>query len=260
MYGKIFTQIYDSSIAENYQTRLVFQDLIILSDMNGVVDMTHEAISRRTNVPIEVVRQAITELELPDPRSRSPVEAGARIVRLDEHRDWGWIIVNHQRFRDLSTETARREKTRDRVNRFRKRNNLPTSNALVTGCNAGVTPCNAPVTLGNAEVHIQIQKQITDTDTHREGEAPSSEIPDFEQAFAMTMNANIPRDFCFYVHEDWSGRQGTDGNGVHVPWLPYVTKRWRREQVEWKNGTHNGNKKKGVESKQLQEKIEVRSL
>ena len=96
MYAKVFEQIFDSSIAEDYLMRLVFEDLLVLADQNGVVDKTHEAIARRTNVPLEIVKREIAELEKPDPKSRTPIYEGRRIVRLDEHKDWGWVIVNYQ--------------------------------------------------------------------------------------------------------------------------------------------------------------------
>jgi hypothetical protein len=40
MYGKVFEQILDSSIADDYLTRFVFEDFIILADQDGNVDMT----------------------------------------------------------------------------------------------------------------------------------------------------------------------------------------------------------------------------
>lgn len=140
MYAKIFQQIYDSSIAEDPKVRFTFMDLIVLADSDGVVDMTHEAISRRTNVPIEWVRSSIEALEKPDPKSRTPNEAGARIVRMDDHRDWGWIIVNFDRFRKVATDEQRREKTKLRVQRHREKNITPCSDNSVTPCNADVTP------------------------------------------------------------------------------------------------------------------------
>ncbi len=72
--------------------------------------------------------------------------------------------------------------------------------------------------------------------------ADCHEVPDFEQAFAMTVNAAIPRDFCKFVFDDWSSRGGRDAGNVIVGWLPYVTKRWARESVEWRNKTHKGNR------------------
>ena len=136
MYAKVFSQIFDSSIAEKYLTRLVFTDLLTLADINGVVDMTHEAIARRTNVPLETVRAAIEQLEQPDPRSRTPVSEGRRLARLDEHRDWGWFVVNYSTFRKIASEEQRREKSLARVHKYRGK-------TPVTQCNAPVTPVNA---------------------------------------------------------------------------------------------------------------------
>jgi 5-methylcytosine-specific restriction endonuclease McrA len=121
MFAKIFAQIYDSSIVEDVELRVTFMDMLILADPNGVVDMTHEAIARRTNRPIETVRRTIAQLESPDPHSRTPDHEGRRIARLDDHRDWGWFILNYTKFRLIESNEQRREKTRERVRRFRER-------------------------------------------------------------------------------------------------------------------------------------------
>src|SRR5438067_8790206 len=108
MFAKIHAQILDSSIADDYQKRDVFQDMLILSDRNGVVDMTHEAIAARTRRPIEIVRAKIAELMEPDPASRSYRANGARLVLLDPgQRTWGWRIVNHAHYRNLRNEEER---------------------------------------------------------------------------------------------------------------------------------------------------------
>src|SRR5690348_4204565 len=103
MYGKIFAQIYDSSLCENWKAMITFQQLIVLCDSRGIVDMTHEAISRRTNIPLDIIREGISALEQPDARSRSDVADGRRLSRLDEHRDWGWQIVNHGYYQRLAS-------------------------------------------------------------------------------------------------------------------------------------------------------------
>ena len=138
MYAKIFQQIYDSSIVEKPEVRFTFMDLQVLADRDGVVDMTYEAIARRTNRPIEVIRATIAELEAPDPQSRTPDADGVRLIRIDTHRDWGWCIINFDRFHKLANESERRASTRDRVNRFREKTRGNPQ------CNAPVTPCNAP--------------------------------------------------------------------------------------------------------------------
>lgn len=121
MYAKIFTQIFDSSIAENYEVRHVFEDMLKLADRDGVVDMTMEAIARRTNVPLEKVRFGIAELLKPDPKSRSGQNGGRRIIPIDSRRDWGWLIVNYQHYREIQDEEARRSYFRDAKRRERSK-------------------------------------------------------------------------------------------------------------------------------------------
>ncbi len=113
MYAKIFAQIFDSSIAENYEVRHVFEDLLKMADRDGVVDMTVEAVARRSNVPVEKIREGLATLMLPDPKSRSKDHAGSRLIPLDSGRDWGWIIVNYQHYRAIQDEEARRSYFRD---------------------------------------------------------------------------------------------------------------------------------------------------
>jgi len=111
MYGKVFVQMYDGTLGTEgpWQALVTFQQLIVLADKNGVVDMTAEAIARRTTIPLDVVRIGLIALEQPDKASRTPDEEGRRIMRLSETRDWGWRIVNYEKYRTLRSEEERRE-------------------------------------------------------------------------------------------------------------------------------------------------------
>lgn len=120
MYGKIFEQIYDGTLGENWQALITFQQMIILCDSSGVVDMTPNAISRRTGIPVEHIEAGIRYLEEPDPDSRTPDEEGRRIVRLDDHRPWGWKIVNHALYRKMASYEDKKKVDRDRIARKRK--------------------------------------------------------------------------------------------------------------------------------------------
>jgi hypothetical protein len=59
-----------------------------------------------------------------------------------------------------------------------------------------------------------------------------------DEAIVQAAPSGIAEDFVRFVYDDWSSRSGRDGGGNLAAWLPYVTKRWAREQVEWKAGTH----------------------
>lgn len=111
MYAKIFAQIYDGTLCSKgpWESLVTFQQLLILADKDGCVDMTASAISRRTTIPQRVIDVGIAALLLPDPDSRTPDEEGKRIVPLTEGRSWGWRIVNYTHYRNLRDEESRRE-------------------------------------------------------------------------------------------------------------------------------------------------------
>ncbi|MEO5802569.1 MAG: hypothetical protein ABIR24_03500 [Verrucomicrobiota bacterium] len=121
MFAKVFQQILDSSVATDYLVRLVFEDFLKLSDSDGIVDITPDAISRRTNVPLEIVLSGISELEGPDKTSRTPDNEGRRIIRLDAHRDWGWRIVNFHKYRQSATKEMLRMSEAERKSEWRRR-------------------------------------------------------------------------------------------------------------------------------------------
>lgn len=99
LFARVFVTVLDSSIAEDFTLRHVFEDLFKLCDWRtGVVDMTRQAIARRLNIPLETINSCIDRLEAPDPASRDPDHGGRRLQRLDKHRDWGWRILNWQKY------------------------------------------------------------------------------------------------------------------------------------------------------------------
>ena len=157
MFAKIFEQIFDSSIANDYKVRHFFMDLLVLADAEGHVDMTREAISARTRIPLEDVVAMMTVLASPDLQSRTPDCEGRRVELLDEHRDWGWRIVNYEYFRSIASEENRKAKQRERFMRWKAKQKTPANGAL--------TPANGAQTANNAsnamqkQRHKQMQKQ-----------------------------------------------------------------------------------------------------
>lgn len=130
LYSRVFLQILDSSIAEDFTVRHIFEDFLKLCDhKTGILDMTRQSLSRRLNCPVEILNTAIEKLESPDTASRDRDFEGRRIERLDEHRDWGWEILNWNKYEairtkaDLSMRVARhreKEKISPSENKFTK--------------------------------------------------------------------------------------------------------------------------------------------
>ena len=120
MYGKIFASMYDGSIYGKWKAIVTFQQMIALADKDGVVDMTSQALSARTSIPLEIINEGIEILESPDSVSRTPDEDGRRIILLDDNRPWGWCITNYQKYREIRTAEERREYHRQYYHNNRK--------------------------------------------------------------------------------------------------------------------------------------------
>lgn len=128
MYGKLFASMYEGTLYGQWQGIVTLQQLVILADADGVVDMTPPAIAARTSIPLDIIEAGLKQLSEADRYSRTPVEDGRRIVLIDEDRPWGWRIVNYRYYRDLASREDKKEKDRQRIAEKRK------ENSIVAGC------------------------------------------------------------------------------------------------------------------------------
>jgi len=168
MYTKVFRQIYDGTLADNWQALVTFQQLLILADENGMVDMTVAAIHRTTGIPTEILQAGIAILEAPDQGSRTPDMEGRRIARIDAHREWGWFLVNFKKYRQLQSRDDKKEADRARIAEKRAAGK-PKVISDVAGCRAESQPvatCSevSQVSLSVADV------AHTDTETYTKKE------------------------------------------------------------------------------------------
>ena len=125
MYVKLFSSLYQGTLRGRSDEILVFTNLLAHADQHGVVDKHWRAIAEETGLSKERVEEAIKNLEEPDPESRSPEMNGCRIVRLDEHRLWGWQVVNYGKYRAIRNEDDRREQNRIAQEKWRSKQNKP---------------------------------------------------------------------------------------------------------------------------------------
>jgi hypothetical protein len=121
MYCKLFSSLYQGTLRGRSHAILVFTNLLAHADQYGVVDKHFKAIADEVGLSIPEVKAALEELESPDPESRSPAEDGRRIVRMDEHRVWGWQIVNYGKYRAIRNEDDRRAQNREAQKRWREK-------------------------------------------------------------------------------------------------------------------------------------------
>jgi hypothetical protein len=115
MYGKVFSQMYEGSLYGQWEAIVTFQQMIVLCDAEGYVDMTPPAIAARTSIPLDIILKGIELLESPDKYSRTPDCDGRRIELVDPNRPWGWRIVNYLKYRQMASAEDKREADRKRI-------------------------------------------------------------------------------------------------------------------------------------------------
>lgn len=155
MYVKLFSSIYQGTLRGRPHCLLVFTNLLAHADSHGIVDMHPNAIADEVGLDVSEVRKTLLILEEPDSESRSPEAEGRRIVRLDEHRAWGWQIVNYVKYRSIKNEDDRREQNRAAQERWRNKNKQQSADV------SRVSP--------DKPMQKQKQKQIQETSTASPG-------------------------------------------------------------------------------------------
>lgn len=121
MYCKLFASLYQGTLRGRSNEILVFTNLLANAGKDGKVDKHFRAVAEETGLTVDEVRAAITVLESPDPESRSPEADGARLVRMDAHRAWGWRVVNYGKYRSIRSEEDRAEQNRLAQQRWRNK-------------------------------------------------------------------------------------------------------------------------------------------
>lgn len=112
--------MYDGSLYGQWEALVTFQQMIVLADKEGFIDITPPALSARTGIPTEIIEKGIKVLESDDPYSRTEGEDGKRIVLINPNRPWGWKIINYEKYRDMASLEDRRDYMRDYMKEYRK--------------------------------------------------------------------------------------------------------------------------------------------
>jgi len=210
--------MFDGSLRGKSDPQLVMAYFIACCDECGVCDHHFKAISDATGLSIERVVAAIEYLESPDPESRSPDEEGRRIANLDAHREWGWRLVNHWKYRDQQPVSLEdfQAKNRERQRRYKARKRE--SNVVTL---SDVTSASASV--GTREEEVQEGKPSCNG---------LSQPPTQAEFKAYCDVQGVPEDqakscYCWYEARHWMDR-----NGHVMKWKPLVVLWMTRSREE----------------------------
>ena len=124
MYAKLFASMYQGTLRGHSHGLLVFTNLLAHCDAAGFVDIHPRAIADETGLEVPEVIAAIDYLEAPEADSRSCEFEGRRIVKIDDHRSWGWHVVNYLKYRQIRSEEDRRLQNKTAQEKYREKQKL----------------------------------------------------------------------------------------------------------------------------------------
>lgn len=118
MYTKLANSILTSTVwMESDQTRIVWLTLLAMCDKNGEVQASVPGLANVARVSVESCEKAMQLFLSPDPYSRTKTDEGRRI----EEIDGGWMVLNHEKYRDLASDSDTKKKAAERQRRYRER-------------------------------------------------------------------------------------------------------------------------------------------
>lgn len=230
MYGKIFSSMYDGSLYGQWQAIVTFQQMIVLCNEDGIVDMTPQALAARTSIPLEIIKAGIELLEKPDSYSRTRDHDGRRIELIEAERPWGWRIINYRKYRLLVTAEQKREADRLRlsIKRAAEKKATACDTPRQDATNSDMSQTSQKIAnVAQAEVEVEVVRAgahkdptsdpAPDAPRKRGRRLSEKTLPESWRAWAKTERPDVDPDrawpaFCDY----WAGRAGKEG--VKLDW------------------------------------------
>jgi len=113
---KLYGSILDSTVwLEALPTKVVWITMLAMADWKGKVSAAIPTLAKRAGVTRNECEAALSVLSAPDPDSKTKDHEGRRIQEVEG----GWVILNHQKYRDARSE--RQVKTAERVAKHRQK-------------------------------------------------------------------------------------------------------------------------------------------
>ncbi len=134
-YAKVHGSILRSTVwvGQSKETRLTWVTMLILADGDGYVASSVPGLAKEAGVTLEECEAALDIFRSPDAYSRTKEFEGRRIV----DADGGWIVLNHQKYRDYKTfEQVKNAERQARFKAKQRARNVAADVTNVTG-NAG---------------------------------------------------------------------------------------------------------------------------
>lgn len=223
MYCKLFASLYQGTLRGKSHEILVFTNMLAHADAEGCVDKHFRAIADEVGLSVDEVKVAVENLESPDPESRSPEMDGRRLLRINDHRAWGWKIVNYGKYREIKNDEDRRKANREAQARWRERQkNKSNVSITVTDSNESVIGSNA-LSAASAQEEGKGKGEVEENIFTLESEEPPSWNPSPEMLEVASWFGRRPSTV-------WSKREVKEWKSI-IKWFKFEGDDW--DALRW---------------------------
>lgn len=126
-YTPIFSTMLEGTLHGRWPHTGVWACLLSMVDYRGEIDKHPRLIASAIGLPLHELLNCIKDFVSPDPDSRSPENEGRRLELIDPSRDWGWRVVNIQKYRARAAGMRQVEDGRNatKVKKYRDKHKTP---------------------------------------------------------------------------------------------------------------------------------------
>lgn len=206
---------------ENDQTRIVWLTLLAMADQHGEVQASIPGLANVARVSVSACEEAIRVFLNPDPYSRTKTDEGRRIMEMDG----GWHILNHEKYRELASDTDRKRKAAERQRRRRARLKETDCHAVTV---VGVTGCDKSHQNPQAEAEAEAE-----TKEKKERTLSRFVPPSLEEVKAYVAEAKLTNMDSEEFHDHYTANGWKQGGRTQIKDWKATCRNWNRRQLDF---------------------------
>jgi hypothetical protein len=105
-YTPLFDTLLNGTMYGKWPHNGIWALLLSRASREGVINEVPESLAAHIGISVEQLMASIAFFMQPDPNSRTPDDDGRRLELLDEHKAWGWRIINHGKYREKARKNT----------------------------------------------------------------------------------------------------------------------------------------------------------
>ena len=109
-YTPLYDHMLDGTLFGKWPHTGIWACLLSRVSREGTIDEVPELLAAKIGVDVKTLMSCIHDFMQPDPNSRTPDHEGRRLALIDPARPWGWVVLNHSKYKEFARKRNYDEK------------------------------------------------------------------------------------------------------------------------------------------------------